>query len=336
MTDEYTDYRVELTVGSPIVTPFQSDTIFGHICWAIRFLAWKDEEKEYKLAAFLTRFDTEEGPPLLVSDGFPKDYLPKPILPPLTQADLEEIMGLEKRIENSFRIKTIKRMRLVPKEKFKALQMDAMTPAKIFRALKNSSEGINQPEAGQETVMVQHNTVNRISGRVETGLYAQEETFFREECGRYEVYLRTNYFKPEELNRIFKFIGEGGFGRDKSTGKGQFTFEINEGMDIPECPKANAFMTLSSYIPSENDPTRGHYGLIHKFGKLGGLYAKGTPEVYGNPFKVPLIMFSAGSTFFDPNYVPGKTYGSLLRKVHKNQDIRHYGYAFPVGIRIED
>jgi CRISPR-associated protein Csm4 len=335
MREQYTDYTIQIRLQSPIITPFQSDTIFGHICWAIRFLPWK-EEKEDRLAAFLTRFDTEGGPPLLVSDGFPKGYLPKPILLPIKHEALEEIMGRENRIGNSFRIKTIKRMPLLPKETFKALQMNMMTPAAIFRASKDSYENIDQLKTGQETVMVQHNTVNRISGRVEAGLYTQEETFFREENARYDVYLRTNYFNPEELIRIFRFIGEGGFGRDKSNGKGQFTVEVEEGTDIPESSQPNAFMTLSSYMPSKNDPTRGHYSLIHKFGKLGGLYAKATPEVYGNPFKVPLIMFSAGSTFYDPDYVPGKTYGSLLENVHKNPDIRHYGYAFPVGIRIED
>lgn len=95
-------------------------------------------------------------------------------------------------------------------------------------------------------------------------------------------------------------------------------------------------MTLSSYIPTENDPTEGYYNIVHKFGKLGGLYAKGVAEVYGNPFKVPLIMFSAGSVFFDKNYKPGKIYGSLLKNVHKNEAIRHYAYAFPIGVNIED
>ena len=59
-------------------------------------------------------------------------------------------------------------------------------------------------------------------------------------------------------------------------------------------------------------------------------------EVYGNPFKVPLIMFAAGSVFADKEYKPGKIYGSLLKKVHLNENIRHYAYAFPIGIKIED
>ena len=100
---------------------------------------------------------------------------------------------------------------------------------------------------------------------------------------------------------------------------------------MPEAREPNAFITLSLYIPWENDPVRGYYNIIHKYGKLGGIYAKG-----GNPFKVPLIMFSAGSIFFDEKYNQEKVYGLLLKDVHSNKAIRHYAYAFPIGIMAEE
>jgi CRISPR/Cas system CSM-associated protein Csm4 (group 5 of RAMP superfamily) len=132
-----------------------------------------------------------------------------------------------------------------------------------------------------------------------------------------------------------EYISVEGFGRDGSIGKGHFKFTIKEGIDVPEAENPNAFMSLASYIPTTNDPTKGYYSIIHKYGKLGGLYSKGVPEVYRNPFKVPLIMLSAGSIFFDRDYHENKVYGSLVDHVHQNEDIRHYAYAYPIGINIE-
>lgn len=327
---EYSDYTIEITLQSPIVTGFQSDTIFGHICWAVRFIY---QDGEAKLHEFLDAYD--DVPPLLVSSGFPMGYLPKPVLPPVTQAELETILKREDRIKDSFRIKSIKRWNFLPKSDFISLQKE-ITPLNLFRFMNDSYEAIEKDLNSGQSVLVQHNTVNRIENRVKKGLYAQEETFFNEDGGRFEIYLKTYFFTKEELQRIFEFISEGGFGRDKSTGKGHFTFLINEGVDIPESETPNAFMTLSSYIPTGKDPVKGYYRAIHKYGKLGGLYAKGVSEVNGNPFKKPLIMFSAGSTFYDDDYTAGKTYGSLLKNIHQNGQIRHYAYAFPIGISLED
>lgn len=329
----YNNYTIELTFKSPIATPLQSDTIFGHICWAIRFLKW---EKENRLGEFINLYD-ESNPPLLVSNGFPKGYLPKPILPPVTQEEIDTIVGKEKRIENSFKIKTIKKLDIIPKETFRELQKEeVITPEKLFSTLINKFDDIEKFKSKSQVAVVQHNTINRMGRKTEGGLYSQEETFFDVGGSKYEIYLKTNYFSYKELDRIFSYISEEGFGKDKSTGKGYFAFEIIEGNDLPEANKPNAFMTLSSYIPSENDPVEGYYSILHKFGKLGGLYAKGVSEVGGNPFKAPLIMFTAGSTFRDESYQNGKVYGSLLKKVHHNESIRHYAYAYPLGINIED
>ncbi len=331
---EYSDYTITFTLKSSIATPLQSDTIFGHICWAVYFLKWDEDDR---LSKFLSLYEKNSQPPLLLSNGFPKGYLPKPVVPPVTQDILKSIYGNENIIENSFRIKTIKKTDIIPKEKFEVLLHDKITPAKLFRALDDSYDKTMELNEKQQNMMVQHNTIDRIKGSVrEGGLFSQEETFFDDGFGVFEIYLKTAYFSFKDLEKIFKYISSEGYGRDKSTGKGYFTFEIREGIDLPEAAEPNAFMTLSSYIPKENDPTDGYYNIVHKYGKLGGLYAKGISEVYGNPFKVPLIMFSSGSIFFDGNYKQNKVYGSLLKNVHQNKDIRHYAYAFPVGINVED
>lgn len=337
MIKEYSDYTIEITLKSPIITRFQSDTIFGHICWAIRMLKWDGDDR---LRDFISSYENhKQTPPLLVSNGFPKGMLPKPVLLPIAQDDLKTIVGKEDIIKNSFIIKNIKKTELILKDDFKALQKEKITSLKLFNRMYESIETIKKEMQNEQAMIVQHNSVNRIENIVKRGLYAQKELFYDEEShnsGKFEIYLKTCFFDKNDLKRIFDYIKEDGFGRDKSTGKGHFDFKINEGIDLQESENPNAFMTLSSFIPSQNDPTVGHYNIIHKFGKLGGLYAKGISEVYGNPFKKPLIMFSAGSTFYDGAYQTGKVYGSLLSDVHQNNEIRHYAYAFPIGIKIED
>lgn len=331
---KYNDYTVTIRLKSPLITSFQSDTIFGHICWAIRFL-YRDGEK--RLCEFLETYDKEEIPPLIVSNGFPSGYLPKPVVPPITQKDLEVLFKRENRLENSFKIKTIKKLPLILKSDFDALQLEVeMTSFKLFARMSESYETMVKELAKEQGMVVQHNTVNRIEGKVTKGLYSQEETFYSPDAGLLVIYLKTNYFSKKELEQIFTYIKEAGFGRDKSTGKGYFGFDIKDGIDLLEHKSPNAFVTLSSYIPKENDPAKGYYHTLLKYGKLGGLYAKGIPEVNGNPFKKPLIMFTAGSVFYDKDYRQGKNYGSLLKKVHQNENIRHYAYAFPVGINLED
>ncbi|MCK4818725.1 hypothetical protein KA005_23335 [bacterium] len=328
---KYSNFTVEITLQSPIITPFQSDTIFGHICWAIRFLQWHEVNK---LDDFLKCYDSNDGPPFLVSAGFPKGYLPKPIILPITQHQLEEIVGREDRIETSYKIKALKNIPILPKQDFFQLQKAEITPLKLFKVLFERYEIIARELTRMQPMVVQHNTVNRIQNRVVRGLYAQEEFFSDREGGKFEIYLKTNYFSSDDLERIFEYVAEEGFGKDKSTGKGYFEFEIKEGIDLPEPQETNAFMTLSSFIPTEQDPTNGHYRITHKYGKLGGLYAKGVPDVDGNPFKRPLIMFSPGSTFYDDTYSSAKVYGSLLKNVHHNEKIRHYAYAFPIGMNL--
>jgi len=330
--EEYKNYTIEICLKSPIITSFQSDTIFGHICWAIRFLY---QNGENKLREFLETYNQEGIPPLLVSNGFPTGYLPKPVIPPITQDELDAFVGRENRIANSFKIKTIKKLPFIRKDSFEQLQIGTIMPLTLFKSMDTDYKTIMKDLEKEQGIVVQHNTVNRMEGKVKQGLYAQEETFYNTDARKFVIYLKTYCFSREELKTIFTFIGEGGFGRDKSTGKGYFTYDVNDGIDLQEAKNPNAFMTLSSFIPKENDPVEGYYQTILKYGKLGGLYAKGTPEVNGNPFKKPLIMFSAGSVFYDKEYCIGKPYGALLDDVHHNKGIRHYAHAFPIGIDLK-
>jgi CRISPR-associated protein Csm4 len=333
--DHYLDYTVEVELKSPIITAFQADTIFGHICWAVRFIKWNGSEDGDRLKEFLDLYDNRgQGPPLLVSDGFPKGYLPKPVLPPITQRELDGVVAAEDLVADSHKIKMVKKLEYMPAGIFARLSAREMDPQKVFETLYTGYKAIADDLGQTRTGVIQHNTVNRVRNLVTAGLYAQEENFCASDSCKFEIYIQTNHFPRKDLERIFAFIGEQGYGKDKSTGKGHFSSLVREGNELVEHKNPNGFMTLSSFVPTGDDPTEGYYRILHKYGKLGGLFAKGLLD--RNPFKTPLIMFAAGSTFRDNEYHRGKTYGSLLTGVHRSDKIRHYAHAYPLGIRLKD
>lgn len=326
---DYNEFTAVIALKASVITPFQADTIFGHMCWAIRFLYGGNSGK---LEEFLKSYETETFPPLIISNGFPSGFIPKPILPPVHPDDLDEIVGRNNRVEMSTIIREAIQLEFLPKEILSQLSDEgSLDPKGLFKILFERYENILPYFDLSETMVVQRNAINRIKQET-TALYFQEEHFFDGDGSKFEVYLKSSFFSKNELDSIFEFIGEQGYGKDKSAGRGHFDFEIKEEMDLPEFKNSNAFMTLSSYVPNSQDPTKGYYKPLHKYGKLGGTYAKGL--LSGNPFKKPILMFAAGSTFYDADFNKSKAYGSLLSDVQHDSRIKHYGYAFPLGIRL--
>ncbi len=324
----YQDYTINIAMTSALITPLQSDTLFGHICWAVHYLNWAGREN--KLQSFLNAFTWNANPPLLISNGFPQGYLCKPILPPITQKELDDLSEQSARVQNAHVFKSIKQLSYIHKDDFKSLQEIEISGQILFERMYRNFEVYNRI-IDRKAVAVQHNTVNRASNRVDSGLYSERSNFFRPCENSFEVYLRTSFFSKEEVSRIFEFISIQGYGKKKSFGKGAFTFNIADGIDIKHAENPNAFMTLSHYMPRENDPVNGYYLPVLKFGKLGGEFAK------RYPFKKPLLMFSAGSVFEDPGFTEDKIYGRLVDDIHKYKpEIQQFAFAFPIGIRISE
>lgn len=325
------EYTLNIRLRSSVITPFQSDTLFGHICWAVRYL-WGNNS----LKSFLDKYnhlnDSTQDMPLLISNGFPKGYLPKPILSSISQNELERILDAAKLQENSYKIKFIKKFDLVPITLLKSLAKDDLTPVDLFRRMYEEFDLLQALDKSRIWAAIRHNTVNRIKNKVEEGLFDQEECFVKPDTDLFTIYIKSISFSKVELETIFGFIGENGYGKDKHTGKGHFIVQdIQEGLDLPEWEKPDAYMTLSSFIPKQNDPTNGYYRFIQKYGKTGELFAK-EDKFKGNPFKRPMLMFAAGSTFL------GKApSGIMVNDVHySNKDIKQYAYAFPMGIRMKE
>lgn len=320
-------YKLELELLSPIITPLQADTIWGHLCWAIKYL-----KGESALVDFIKSYDS--GCPLLVSNGLPSGYLPRPVCNPIKRKEshgfIEERVGKNRKdqLRGLTALKRIKKYSIIPADILESLS-EGYSEKKLFSILWDHRGGYDDAPV---TEIVAHNTINRISDTVleRGGFYMQDETRFgKGAC--FTVFLKTEILSREELERLWDFVSKSGFGKDKSTGKGHFLVKSFEEFSFPK-RKADTVMSLSNYIPS-GDGEKGCYEIFTKYGKLGGDYAMGAEEVFYNPYKKPLIMLKAGSTF--PLVGTRKEfYGSIIDDVHQNINIKHYGYAFPYFINI--
>jgi CRISPR-associated protein Csm4 len=308
-------YCVEITPRSPWGTPLQADTLFGHLCWALVYI-----QGEEALRDFLHAFGDPQ-PPLVLSNGFPNGFLPRPLFPGIATVQDEKTAKDRKRL---------KRVTLLDEEWLLSAR-NGLSEEKIQHALLDNEE-VGKEDPWYEELGY-HNTIDRRSNtvRAEGGFFQSLDLHFR--GIQLSVYVKTDYFSETALGELFDVIAKGGFGRDKSAGLGSFHFELSA-FNFPSLPGANGFIALSNFVPAPHDPTDGFYDLMTKFGKLGGDFAVGPISSAGkhNPFKKPLIMLRSGSVFRDARV--REWYGRLISSVHANPDIHHYGLCYPLEVRL--
>ena len=356
--------RVSFGLRSSLRTPFQADTIFGHICWAIRHIAGEE-----RLTSFLSAY--ADGLPLLVSDGFPVldtgvRYLPRPLTPLRSGAlkAVSESLGiaaddrlarrqfaaawkaLDKKpwVSDEVLFKRLTsldmaqvfadcfRLRICP------ISMTEIQPGQCECANWRQCPGLETgpmdslkctaayPES--ETVLTTHNVLNRWTSTSEDLFQAEDR--FSSHGFYFLAQLDESRLSLDEYGACMEYIERSGYGADRSTGKGAICDLRIEEWALPECPGATHYVNLSSaFVPAAGDidPAESHYAVHVKHGKLGGDYA-----VIGNVWKKPVMMLTAGSVFPGDPKAP---HGQLVRNVHwEYSDVVQYGYAFPMGVRL--
>lgn len=336
----YRTYKVTLEIKSSVITPFQADTLFGTLCWGIRFLEGEEKLREFRNASL------GEYPPLIISDGFPEGYLVKPILNPLKSKESEKLArdrygrGKRELIRGMMELKELSKIDLISKD-YLLNQIGSLSSIQMGRDFL--LEGFKKPEIDTQTNL--HNTFNRLAARVsEGGLFSQTETYYPSESRiNFYVKLDEDLFSLARLENLLKgYLEISGYGADKSVGKGNIKFIGIKDSDLPQTDQPNAFISLSSFIPKADDPSNGFYVPILKYGKLGEHYAsskinkpdRNNRMIGLNPFKKPLYMFKAGSTFSIDGKPLAEYYGRIVENVHWDTEIIHYGLAFPLGVRL--
>lgn len=298
------DYRLRLTLTSPLATPLYSGTLFGHLCWIKRY-----RDGEQALADWLTEQATR---PLLLSDAFPADHLPRPLLAPAERGKQGENEARDAFIRRLGEAKNRRKRGWITVEDFLALR-DGLNEARLQERLANLPGRVH-------SVRQAHNTINRHTGTTPAsgGLYFMPEDWYDEPARRLDVYLRTD-LDAATLRDGFGAIGEYGFGRDASLGRGQFVVDVKPADPRLFAHAGNRLLSLSHGTLSANMHAP-FYKLHTHYGKLGGLYAGGARS----PFKFPLTLTRPGTTFSPADDGP---YGELLEAVHPHHaEIRHHAF----------
>lgn len=282
-------YKIKLKPQSSQITPWQSDTVFGSLCWILA-----QTEGAERLKSFLDLYEKGEYP-LVISDGFPGDLLPKPLA--LNASLLEEE---------------------------KAKKIDFVNLEEFNEILNNKNVDVVPKGTFSREIGVMHNEISRITNTVvDGGLFEVTECYWEETF--ITLYLGIDDSWKEQILNLFEILSQRGFGKRTSVGKGQFTIEdFSEFQYFEISENSNAFVTLSNYVPRKTDPTEGLYKTFVKYGKLGQSYA-----LSDNPFKKPLLMIKPGAVFWTER--PQYAYGRLVHNVSYDfPEVLHCGCTLAI------
>lgn len=299
----------------------QSDTVFGHFAW--RF---KDIHGEEKLLEFLDYF--KKGEPIFtVSDGMFENgneiYFPKPLklTPPKFKSDSKK-----ERIKNFIKQKEAKSNKLITLS-----ELNLYLNGELDKFDELISNGNRDKAPGLKSDL-------RVSVEIDRDTYKSKE-------GRlfsyHPKYLDNNTFivlfvkilnqsKWDELycENILKSVFEIGYGKKKSSGYGQFEVigDLEDFNGFYEPEKSNGFISLSHYLPSNDDKiVEAFYDINVKYGKLGEEYSASQ-----NPFKPVMLLLKPGSCFL--TNTKKDFYGRVIDKIiDYKPSIIHSAIAFTLN-----
>jgi CRISPR-associated protein Csm4 len=286
------------------MSPLHSDTLFGAFCWSYKYLHGEEELLKF------CRMYRDGNPPIIFSNGFAEGLLPMPLIniPTNIKKDVEK--NKEEKLKIYTKRKIAKKLEWLKLENFN-----------IFISGKKSMTKVNKQI---ESTVSYGNQINRLTDTVnddgEGGLFTRNEYYTK---GNMDIYLKIDSQWVDRFLESAELMISLGIGADKSVGKGIFTtvsFGKFDDFNIPDNP--NAFVTLSNYIPSANDPTNGNYKTFVKYGKLDREFARSEA-----PFKKPLLMISEGAIFYTDKVK--EYYGRVVTNAAVyNENIIQNGYVF--------
>lgn len=303
-------------------TPLAGDTLFGQLCWSLRH-AKGNEWLTERLAGY-----TEGRPFLVISDAFPRGFLPLPTVPgacwrtPPDAADR----------------KALKKKRWLPIKDlgadFRDWQSLAYTDTEAAQSIAKDAKTLREPKPQP------HNTINRATASTGEDTfvpYTQTQYWFHPGI-RLDLYavLDESRISVEELVAALADIGRSGYGRDASIGLGKFEIEHDTTFTAPpHAGDANALLTLAPCAPqglgfaAENS----FYQPLTRFGRHGDAAVHS-----GNPFKRPVLLAQTGGVFAPKDGRCNALYiGQGLGGVSTSRpETVAQGYAPVTGIRMEN
>lgn len=320
------ELRVTFNVATSYVTPFQADTIFGHLCWAMKYL-----DGEEQLSGFLSLY-SDDYAPLLVSDGFPADlddgtyYMPMPDFPRTavagqaqTPIDKETVAAIKKAKKVSY-IPESELMKNIDPFNANVLNQYCLDRAKSSR--HSVDENIKEKQSS-----VTHNVLDRLTNK-SVNLYVIDEKY-PQKGFHFLIRIDESVISIDSVVEYMNYIAISGYGSDSSIGKGALKNVKVTDSEVQHIPNADWFINLSSaYVPKPGQLNEGFYTTHVKRGKVGADYVHEVKSVW----KRPVLMIKAGAILKGNS---AGLYGRLVKNVHyEKPEIVQYGYAYPLGVNV--
>jgi CRISPR-associated protein Csm4 len=318
--------RFTLRPRTAFGTPLVGDTLFGQLCWALRY-RFGEEWLNERLAGY-----TEGHPFLVVSNAFPQGFLPLPTVP---TSFWNAAIDADRKLLKKKRWLAVENLQA----DFRTWQSLACDDTKSAEAVLQK-HGCDKGKPALQKIRAQpHNSINRATVTTDKNFtpYTQTQYWFPPEM-RLDLYavIDETSLAPQDLGAALVEIGQSGYGRDASIGLGKFIIERDDAFTgLPHVKNANAFLTLAPCAPQGQGfvPERSFYQILTRFGRHGDV------AVYsGNPFKRPLLLAKAGSVFSPETLNQDSVFiGQGLGGVSLSQpDAVAQGYAPVMSIRMEE
>lgn len=304
-------YKCHIKPSSPFATLPYADTIFGQLIWMLRF---QKKDVGYLLESYL------DEPFLVVSDFLinNKGYIPR--LPqPIKKSSKEEQLQ--------------KMLYMKHKKNYNVIDIDYLlnqNSIKIGELLENSEKQDNV-----KSYEMVHCTINRMTGTTGENVFSpytvKEYTFAEGVNFTFYFGIKDSSIYQDIVDAL-DFMGRYGFGKDASTGKGQFRVETVDKINIHRQNNANALYTLGPTVLEGIKAQRIFYEPFTRFGRHGALYATS-----GTPFKNPVVMAKQGALIIAPesNLFSKKFVGKGLDKLSAHSETVHQGYSLAIPLCID-
>jgi len=292
-------YKYTIKPTSSFGTPLKGDTLFGQLCWAVRYLYGEET-----LTALLKEYATD--PFLIVSDAFPTGYLPKPKMP---SSYLKEDTKQKK--ENRKKV-------WLTQQELQNGEYNLARKDKDIALLDKQSTTI-------------HNALNYLTFHTGDGdgfdPYGTDEYIL----GEKDIYfaIDENRFDNNKLKKSVGFIATLGYGKDTTIGKGRFEI-INITETEIDTTQSTSYMTLSPFSPKGQKFEKIFYDPFVRFGKHG--YEK----AHQKAFKKPLLLADSTSVVkLSHSLSPKKPYiGKALENISDSHpETKHQGYSIVIPIK---
>ncbi|MGH7087183.1 MAG: type III-A CRISPR-associated RAMP protein Csm4 [Acetobacteraceae bacterium] len=304
-------FRVRLRLTAPLGTPLTSGTIFGHFCWAYR-----DTHGEAALEKWLRALPEN---PWMVSDGFPAEHLPRPLIPPVADPAVRPEKMTKEKLKAFDDDKKRRKFAFIPRARWRDLRV-GMTPGAL------AEQACRAPvPAGHR---IAHNTIDRRTATTPDagGLWFVDEFWPCEKAASVDIYVRAAA-DAKEIGALFRAVGAAGYGRDASTGRGAFevaAIEAESELDSPPRTGGALRMLSLSHGSIGANMQDACYKVAAHFGKVGRSMLASVPR----PWKLPILLARPGATFIPGDDGP---FGAWLTGVHQDRpEIGHNAWHLAI------